>query len=215
MHREKNPKELYNQRASFYDRVMGVVRNEATHTNLLRALPTTLPAGTRVLDIGCGTGLVTQLLAAHYPQVHVTGLDNAENMLSIHQQLYPSAPLILGDFNQGVNFKSWPQREPVQLLPNSFDLIISAGALSEYGQPAIAIPWCYRLLKPNGTLINIGVHKNILGEIIGQLWKFKPLSAGALVQDLQAAGFRHAEVVPATWRVFPKNLTDYTVKAEK
>lgn len=214
---KQDPQKLYDSRAGFYDRVMNVVRHEATRTNLLRSLPVPeqLSAGSRILDIGCGTGLVTQFLLTHYPHVHITGLDIAEKMLTIHHERYPAVPLVRGDFNKGTDFISWPTRQPVALPPNSFDLIISAGALSEYGDVSVTVPWCYRLLKPQGTLINIGVHKNILGEIIGMLWKFKPLSSYAFIKACKTAGFSRAALVSSTWQIFPKNLTEYTVKAEK
>lgn len=212
-----DPQRLYDQRASFYDRVMNVIRHEATRTNLLRSLPLPeeLPAGAQVLDIGCGTGLVTTFLVTKYPHVAMTGLDIAEKMLEIHHQRHPEVPLVIGDFNKGTDFYSFPDRTPVILPDNHYDLIISAGALSEYGESSVTIPWCYQLLKDRGVLINIGVHKNIFGEITGMLWKFKPQSSYAFIQACKAAGFRHAQLVTPTWQVFPKNLTDYTVRAEK
>lgn len=217
MAKNVDPQKLYDQRAGFYDRVMNVVRHEATRTNLLRSLPLPedLPRDAKVLDIGCGTGLVAQYLLSKYPRIDITGLDVAEKMLAIHHDRHPEVPLVVGDFNKGIDFSSYPDRHPVRLPHNYYDVVISAGALSEYGQPEVCIPWCYKLLKPKGILINIGVHKNIFGEITGVLWKFKPLSSFAFMQACRTAGFSSAHLITPTWQVFPKNLTDYTVRAEK
>lgn len=212
-----DPQHLYDKRAGFYDTVMNVVRHEATRTNLLRSLPLpeALPRDAKVLDIGCGTGLVTQFLLAKYPLIDITGLDVAEKMLDIHHRRYPEVPLVVGDFNKGTDFCSFPDRQSVRLPHNYYDLVISAGALSEYGQPEVCLPWCYQLLKPKGTLINIGVHKNIFGEVTGKLWKFKPLSSYAFIQACKEAGFSNPHLITASWQTFPKNFTDYTVRAEK
>ncbi|MBN2144620.1 MAG: class I SAM-dependent methyltransferase [Candidatus Aureabacteria bacterium] len=44
-----------------------------------------------VLDIGCGDGKVTALLALSVPQGSVTGIDNSEKMISFAQENFPSS----------------------------------------------------------------------------------------------------------------------------
>ena len=41
-----------------------------------------LPPGARILDAGCGSGIVARYLAARYPEAHVTGLDRAGQRLA-------------------------------------------------------------------------------------------------------------------------------------
>src|ERR1700729_3476248 len=36
----------------------------------------------RIVDLGCGPGTSTQLLAARYPHAHIVGVDNSEQMLA-------------------------------------------------------------------------------------------------------------------------------------
>lgn len=67
-------------------------RAQATlSTHVLAACPTILPAGAEVIDVGCGTGLLTRALAARYPQAHVTGLDPAPAMLEAAASYAPPA----------------------------------------------------------------------------------------------------------------------------
>jgi len=47
--------------------------------DLLQRVPLTSPA--RVVDLGCGTGNVTALLRARWPEAHVTGVDASRTML--------------------------------------------------------------------------------------------------------------------------------------
>src|SRR5687768_16417857 len=131
---------LYDRRAGVYDGVMNVIRHEATRTNLLRSLPLPheLPAGAQILNIGCGTGLVAECLLEKYPGVTITGLDVTQKTLAIHYERYPTVPLVIGDFNTGEGLRTYRARQPVTLAPGSFHLIVSAGALSEYGTPQTA-----------------------------------------------------------------------------
>ena len=55
---------------------------EAERTQPARDLLARVPIeARRIVDLGCGPGTSTQLLAARYPRAHITGVDNSEQML--------------------------------------------------------------------------------------------------------------------------------------
>ncbi|KEQ12663.1 hypothetical protein GZ77_19415 [Endozoicomonas montiporae] len=93
-----------------------------------------------VLDLGSGTGSQTTLLAEHYPQATVLGMDLAIGMASHARSSYPELNWCSGDIEH-LPFKS-----------NALDVVFSS----------LAIQWCdlsrvleevYDVLKPGGVFV--------------------------------------------------------------
>jgi tRNA (cmo5U34)-methyltransferase len=67
---------------------------------LVAAMPFDTDAPIRVIDLGCGTGTLSQAVLDAFPNAHVTCLDLAENMIAMaHSKLarYPRVHFIAGD----------------------------------------------------------------------------------------------------------------------
>lgn len=100
--------------------------------------------GLRVLDVGCGCGFFSMILAAQGQQV--TGIDLSAEMVARGRAL------------------SRKYRVPVQLLqmdaerprfaPESFDVVVSRNLTWTLPHPAQAYERWLRLLKPGGLLLN-------------------------------------------------------------
>ncbi len=69
-----------------------------------------LAAPRRIVDLGCGPGNVTKLLAERWPGAHVIGIDNAAEMLERARKDYPALEWRQGDI------ASWRAEEPVNLV---------------------------------------------------------------------------------------------------
>jgi SAM-dependent methyltransferase len=97
---------------------------------------TGVAAGTRVLDVGCGSGLAMWVAAGRGAQVH--GLDAAEHLLAIARARTPD-----GDFREG-DFAAlpWPDGE--------FDVVTAFNSIW-YGEDA-ALAEAARVLRPGGAL---------------------------------------------------------------
>jgi len=63
--------------------------------DLLARVP--LDAAARVMDLGCGPGNSTELLAKRYPQAQLSGLDSSPQMLQAARQRLPQARFESGD----------------------------------------------------------------------------------------------------------------------
>ena len=86
---------------------------------------TSVGAGTRVLDVGCGSGL-TLVLAAERGAT-VAGLDVSPGLLSVAQERLPDADLRLGD---------------LQVLPYadaSYDVVVGVNAFQFADDPVAAL----------------------------------------------------------------------------
>jgi len=51
----------------------------------------------RVLDVGCGPGNSTELLAARYPQAEIVGLDSSPEMIAAARKRLPSSEFVVAD----------------------------------------------------------------------------------------------------------------------
>jgi trans-aconitate 2-methyltransferase len=76
--------------------------------DLLAAVP--LAAPRTVVDIGCGPGNSTELLAARYPDAGITGFDTSPEMLAAARQRVPRATFVAADV------ATWMPRLPVDLM---------------------------------------------------------------------------------------------------
>jgi ubiquinone biosynthesis O-methyltransferase len=177
----------------------------------------------RVLDIGCGTGIVSLTLARK--GFEVTGVDHSAAMLEIARQ--KSASQNLGT---GVTFIQ-SDIEKLGFKENTFDAITCQGVLHHLGDMRPVLAEAYRVLKPKGHLyISEPVHpptliKRFFLLIQTLMYRIKssrrtqaagaesyesPISSDELFAILNAAGFefRHEFMVhiPLVYRILPDGL---------
>lgn len=119
------------------------------HEALLAALGRQGPA--TVLDLGCGTGLLTTRLRRQSGVVRVTGADFSSGMLAQARA-------------RGADI-DWV-RASAQALPfadSSFDAIASCEAFHWFPDQAAALAECARVLKPGGCLYLAFVNPSLPG----------------------------------------------------
>jgi ubiquinone/menaquinone biosynthesis C-methylase UbiE len=108
-----------------------------------------IPEGSRGLDVGCGIGLQTLLLAqAAGPDGHVTGMDISALLLTIAQALTRPAGLVV---RVSYQLGSWNQ---IPFGSCTFDWVWSMdGAGYAPSEPLATIHELARVIKPGGRLI--------------------------------------------------------------
>ncbi|HHU29596.1 MAG TPA: class I SAM-dependent methyltransferase [Firmicutes bacterium] len=99
-----------------------------------------LPAGAKILDVGCGTGATVRLLREEYG-FEATGLDASGEMLRQARERNPRVPFIKGS---GDNIPLQNGEMDCILMECSFSLIPDAG---------LALAESYRVLNNRGKLI--------------------------------------------------------------
>ncbi|MFT3665055.1 trans-aconitate 2-methyltransferase [Piscinibacter sp.] len=103
-------------------------------------LPSTAAnAAPLVVDLGCGPGNSTELLAARYPQARLLGLDSSAAMLQAARERLPRARFELGDIAR------WTPGAPP-------DLIFANAALQWVPDHERLLPRLMGLLAPGGVL---------------------------------------------------------------
>lgn len=100
-----------------------------------------VPAGRRWLDVGCGTGALTQTVLALGHPVGVVGVDPSEGFLAAARSRSHTAPVLLcaGD----------AQRLP--LADGRFDVVVSGLALNFVPDPARAVSELARVATQGGV----------------------------------------------------------------
>lgn len=101
-----------------------------------------LDAGDRLLDVGCGTGVLLDQVLARWPTVRAVGTDLSGKMLAVAQErLRGRIPLVRAD---------------VSYLPfatHSFDVAVSSSSLHYWPEPGRALAEVARVLRPEGRLV--------------------------------------------------------------
>lgn len=125
---------------------------------------TRYPAGSRVLEAGCGTGAQTLTLAAQSPGAHFTCIDISPASLALARERTAEAGLHTLDFQQA-DLRDLP------FAAASFDHVFVCFVLEHLAEPVGALRALLRLLRPGGTLTAIeGDHGSVM---------FHPESAAA------------------------------------
>ena len=95
-----------------------------------------------LLDVGCGTGPMLELLSAEYPDAILTGLDLTPAMIEVARaKRLPNARFVVGD------------AEDLPFPDASFDVVICANSFHHYPNPQAFLSGVARVLTPQGRLV--------------------------------------------------------------
>ncbi len=106
---------------------------------------TAYPAGSRVLEAGCGTGAQTVTLALNSPLAHITSLDISEISLSEARKKVEDAGIGNVRFRQGDIFH-------LAFEPDSFDHVFVCFVLEHLERPVEALNCLKTVIKDGGTI---------------------------------------------------------------
>jgi ubiquinone/menaquinone biosynthesis C-methylase UbiE len=95
----------------------------------------------RVLDVGCGTGLLACRIHEVFPQARVVGCDFSGGMLSHARARGPSLPWVQGDGGR------------LPFADRAFDTIVSTEAFHWFPDQTAALAEFFRVLAPGGRLL--------------------------------------------------------------
>lgn len=93
----------------------------------------------RVIDLGCGPGNSTTVLARRWPQAEITGLDSSSEMIATARQAQPQIAWSEGDI------AAWTSAAP-------FDVVFSNAALQWLPHHATLLPRLLDQVAPGGAL---------------------------------------------------------------
>lgn len=129
-------------------------------------------AGKRVLDVGCGGGLLSEGMAARGAEV--TGIDLSEKPLSV-------ARLHLLESGRKVDYRLMAVEQLAAEMPESFDVVTCLEMLEHVPNPSSIVGACARLVKPGGQVFFSTLNRNpksYLFAVVGAEYVLKMLPKG-------------------------------------
>ena len=149
--------------------------------------PLPVSRGARILDAGCGTGLLTLALlrAVRFP-VSITALDLSSTSIEAARKALADSSGRKRDvtFAQG-NLLSLPFND------DSLDLVITSGAL-EYVPLSDGLVEIARVIAPGGHLLHLPCRPSVASTVLEILFRFKSHPPHEVLQNTE----QHFRIVP-------------------
>ncbi|WP_196593474.1 malonyl-ACP O-methyltransferase BioC [Pectinatus sottacetonis] len=142
----------FSQASTEYDKYANVQKKMAVK---LSAMLNDRHSFENILEIGCGTGCLTKIIAQQFPTAHILATDISESMLKTAKDnlsLYPNIQFKVMD---GENIHT----------NDKYDLIISNAAFQWFSDYNKAFKGFYSCLKKRGILIYATFGKNTFVEL--------------------------------------------------
>ena len=105
----------------------------------------------RVLDIGCGGGILTEAMAAL--GANVTGIDLGEAPLAV-------AKLHLKESGRKVDYRRVSAEDMAHAQPGAYDVVTCLEMLEHVPDPASSVAACANLVKPGGQVFFSTINRN-------------------------------------------------------
>ncbi|HUV90399.1 MAG TPA: methyltransferase domain-containing protein [Anaerolineae bacterium] len=153
---------VYDRLAWLYDAVDWFTGN-TTHRLRRRALPYLPPAGSRVLEVGFGSGRLHLELAAQY---EMAGLDRAPGMVRLTRRRLAARSLKSGLCIGSVVALPWRNE--------TFDAVLSTFAFSAFPDAETALDEMVRVTRPGGRVIIVDAGEasdgNPVAHLLARTW---------------------------------------------
>jgi 2-polyprenyl-6-hydroxyphenyl methylase/3-demethylubiquinone-9 3-methyltransferase len=128
--------------------------------------------GKKVLDVGCGGGILSESM--HFKGADVTGIDLGEKALNV-------AKLHQLESGAKVNYQLISVEELAAQQPASFDIVTCMEMLEHVPDPSAIVAACAKLVKPGGSVFFSTINRNpksYLFAVIGAEYVLNMLPKG-------------------------------------
>jgi len=165
--------------------------------------------GKRVVDVGCGGGILSESMAAL--GAVVTGIDLSERPLGV-------ARLHLLESGQKVDYRNVSAEALAKEMPGAFDVVTCLEMLEHVPDPASTVRACAALAKPGGQVFFSTINRNpkaYLFAVIGAEYLLRLLPRGThdyarflrpaeLARHCRNAGLELTEIIGMSYNPLSK-----------
>lgn len=138
----------------------------------------------KIVDIGCGPGNSTQILAQKFPDAYIIGADNSPAMIKTAEKDHPDLEFVLCDAGRDLS-----------ILGSDFDIVFSNACIQWIPDHEKLIPAMMALLKKGGILAiqtpqnyQEPIHQIVDRIIASDTWK-KYITFSRVLYNLSPAGY--------------------------
>ena len=175
-----SPVSIYDRFTKLYDLMFRVNGYRSSMERYLRETPMRLPSGARVLDAGCGTGLLTlALLRVLTRPAEITAVDLSGRSLQTARR----AVRKLGSSQHKVTFVQ-ANALSLPFADESFDLLVTSGVL-EYLPLRDGLREFARVLAPGGHLVYLPVRPSLASRLLEVMFRFKAHPPDAVAEQTE------------------------------
>ncbi|MBI5390250.1 methyltransferase domain-containing protein [Candidatus Woesearchaeota archaeon] len=209
-------KNLYNM----YGLGMRILGYESGISRFIDNLNLKCQTNSKILDIGCGTGVIGLQLITKFPKSTLMATDIQENFL--HELITNTKKRGINNQKISVGISNIATPTKVMLLDGSsvslnresFD-IVSVGATIGYSKdPKKTIRALLGLIKPGGYFINLEMNEKFIGRWTSSRYHYSNISLTEMKQIIENEG-HNVSVLPISVKYFPTNLTRVGILVQK
>jgi trans-aconitate 2-methyltransferase len=151
----------------------------------------------RIIDLGCGAGNSTEVLAERWPDVDVTGLDSSPEMIDAARRTSPQRRWVVGDIGGWVASDELP-----------FDLVFSNAAIQWVGDHGGLFPQLLEHVAPGGALavqmpanFDAPAHRLMRELAMSKAWRSKFPASGVREWHVHETSFYYDVLAPYAERI--------------
>jgi ubiquinone/menaquinone biosynthesis C-methylase UbiE len=161
-----------------YENFWGQRYLDSLHKLMLELVATEAPhlSPSAILDVGCGTGRLLRRVAARWPAAELIGIDPAQGMVEVAQELMPAAR-----FHQAF-------AESVPVGEASVDLVLSAVSMHHWSDSSLGAREVARVLRRGGLFCLADIS---LPAWLSKLFRSKAKDRRAIRDLLIQSGFQN------------------------
>lgn len=182
--------ELYKS-SRLYDFFMKLFGYETSIDRFLREIPVDLSGRFRVLDAGCGTGMLGLHFLERFPEAELVATDLEPNFLqatlaNAERRNIPKSRIQTGVANISQPEKvSLPDGTSMTLNDHSFAVICVGAVLGYADDTEEALRKLVRLLVPGGILINVEMNESPTGRFVSRRYHYRNISLARMQEVLK------------------------------
>lgn len=182
------------KKSRVYDFFMKSLGYDRSLGRFLRSLDLDYAGPIRILDAGCGTGVLGLHLLERFPEAQLVATDLEPNFLKTTLANAEARGISRGRITVGVANITRPHElthldGTKETLDDESISIICTGAVVGYSDDiASSIRKMVQLLVPGGTLINIEMNESPVGRFVSRRYQYASIAHSAMQDVLRAEG---------------------------